>query len=466
MKKPKAEVDNILEVLATLRKHRVAETVDRASGISPEKVRSRLRGHTKLTVEDLSALLAAMNVDPVEFAAWMEAGFHPEVYLRKLEKKRPSQVRHLRALASRAPAKEYSAEEIREQADGLEDLRPFDVDAAREGALEILRTTEHRPAVVDRDSLCEAWGIVGAIQRSRGRYSSAAYCLCRSLVMGGLDEVSTVRRALIFQRIAYLLSDQGDFEHAEQVLGVALLTSTKADEWRVVGRVLVSTGVLNGKRARYEEAIGAYERSLRLMPEEEWHACFSAYQGLGAAWAFRGELKESLANLKSALAVLDALPSPPPILKGVVIWLRAEIQLLRDDLPAAGRGFDEVREIYIDQGMRPIDIALISLRLAKVLLLEGNHAELNELAHQMFALLGPIERQNRLVSAAYAEFMSLTLRGKLTAEFLESLYRRMHGDAQAAPPLLPLKKRRHSSKRRVITGSIRDRRGPGRRGQT
>ncbi len=449
MKKPKAEVDDILEVLAVLRKHRGGGKVDRAIGMSTEKVVSRLRGETHLTVGDLSALLAGMEVDPVEFAAWMDAGFHPEVYLRKLARKRPGQVRHLRALATRAPAEGYSAEEIWEKADGLEMLRLFDVDAAREGALEVLRTAEHRPGVVGRDSVCEAWGIVGAIQRGRGRYSSSAYCLRRSLVIGGPGDVPTVRRALIFQRLAYLVSDQGDFEQADQVLGVALLTSTKAKDWRAVARVLVSMGVLNGKRDRLDESIEAYERSLRMLLAEEWLYRFSAYQGLGISWTFRGKLSKALVQLNHALGVVGALSSPSPMIKCVVLWLRAEILLLRQELPAAKTDFEAVRQIFLAQEMRPIDIALVSLRLAKILILEGGHAELDELTRQMFSLLGPIERQNKLASGAFSEFMNLTLRGELTADFLERLYRKMHGGAQTAPPLLPPKMRRRSPERRT-----------------
>ena len=59
----------------------------------------------------------------MEFAAWRQAGFHPEVYLRDLARKGPNQVRHVREQAAREPVNESSPEEIRERADGLEVLR-------------------------------------------------------------------------------------------------------------------------------------------------------------------------------------------------------------------------------------------------------------------------------------------------------------------------------------------------------
>ncbi len=457
MEGPKAQTDGILEVLATLRRHRGAAAVDRASGLSSAKVRSRLRGETALTVGELSALLGGLEVDPVEFAAWREAGFHPEAYLRQLAAKRPTQVRHIRDLAAREPARRSTAEEIREQAEGLEVLRLFDVAAAREGALEVLRTAEHRPEVVDRESVCEAWGIVGAIQRSRGRSASAAHGLLKALVVGGAGQVSTVRRTSTLQRVAYLMSYEGNFEQAEGVLEGGRLIGVRALDWRAVGRVLVSLGALLGRVGRLEESIDAHETSLRLLPAAEWHLRFAAYQGLGLSWASRGDLQSALTKLDSALEVLECLESAPPSIKCWVLWLRAEILLARQDLPAAELGFKAVRTIYIAQGMSSIDIAVVSLRLAKVMLLQGEFAELKELAHQMFVLLGRIERESRLVSGAFASFLRLGVRGELTAEFLESLYRRMHGSAKEAPPLLSLTE--HSGP----TGArVKDRSTPGR----
>ncbi len=438
MEKPKPETDDILDVLAVLRKHRGGKTVDRPSGMTTDKIRSRLRGETHLTVVDLSALLASMGVDPVEFAAWRAAGFHPEVYLRELEKKRPSQVRHLRALAARTPVQEYSAEEIRRQAEGLEELRLFDVDAALQGALEILRTAEHRPAMVDRDSLCEAWGIVGAIQRSRGRGASAAYGLLQALVVGGAGQVSTLRRTSTLQRVAYLMGYEGDLDLSEQVLDIARLIGVREKDWQAVGRVMVSWGGFVGRGGRLGESIDAYSTSLQLLPPGEWYGRFSAYQGLGVSWAFRGDLDESLTQLEKALEVLEPVAVAPPIIRYGALWLRAEILMLRGNLSAARSDFQRVKEIFVARGMTPIDIALVSLRLAKILLLEGNRVEFHQISRQMFALLRAIERQNGLLSAAYAEFMNLTVQGKVTVEFLESLYRKMHGSAAAAPPLLPL----------------------------
>ncbi len=436
MEEPKTQTDDILDVLATLRQHRGARAVDRASGLDSAKVRSRLRGDSILTAGELSALVAGLGVDPVEFAAWRQAGFHPEVYLRDLARSGPNQVRHVRELAAREPATESSAAEVRERADGLEVLRLFDVKAARREAFEVLRTAEHRPEAVDRDSLCEAWGIVGAIQRSCGRSASAAYGLLRALVVGGAGRVAPVRRTSALQRVAFLMSYEGDFGLGEQVLEVARLIGARGQDWRAVGRVLVSLGGLLGKTGRLDASIDAHQTSLLLLPPAEWHLRFAAYQGLGLSWVSRGRLRCALAQLDSALEVLEGLPSAPPAIKCWALWLRAEILLAREDLPAAESGFRAVSDIYKAQKSGPTDIAVVSLRLAKALLLQGKIAQLGELAREMVVLLGPIERQNRLVSGAFASFLRLGVRGELTAEFLESLYRRLHGSAREAPPLL------------------------------
>ncbi len=304
-------MDDLLGVLWTLRKHRGGEKVDRAAGMSSAAVRARLRGARQLTVDDLAALLAGMKIDPVEFAAWRTAGFHPEVYLRELEKAEPSQVRHLRQLAARAPAEEHGAEEIRRQAGGLEVLRLVDADAARERALEILRTAARRPEAVDRENRCEAWGTVGAIQRRRGTTSSAAFCLRQALVLGIAGEVSTLRRASTLQRLAYLMSDQGDLEQAEQVLQVARVIAV--GDGYAIGRILVSEGALLERMGRLEDAVAAYETSLAWIPAHAWHYRLAALRGLGVSQALRGNPGEALAQLDRVLALVDALllPSPP-----------------------------------------------------------------------------------------------------------------------------------------------------------
>lgn len=462
MKKPKAAVDDLLTVLGTLRKHRGAEAVDRKIGLSSEKVRARLRGATAMTVEDLCAFLAGMKLDPVELAAWMAAGFHPEVYLHELERKKPAQVRHVRELIAREPKERYGAEEIDHMAEGLEVRRLFNVGGAREEALEILRAAGRRPEVVGPESLCEAWGILGAIQRGRGRHSSAAWCLRKALVVGGAGQVSTVRRTSILQRVAYLMGYRGDFERAGQTLEVASLIAAKGKDRRAAGRVLVSLGGFHGRASRLDDSIDAYEMSLLLLPTDDWHLRFTAHHGLGLSWAFRGDLRESLMQLEKALKVFDPMPVAPPIMKYGALWLRAEVLMLREDLPASRRDLEAVREIYIAERMRPIDIALVSLRLAKVLLLEGKLPELQELTDQMFGLLGPIERQNEIISGVYAEFMNLSLQGELTVELLEGFYRKMHGDAEQAPPLLPIRVRGGSPGPGVKGASSRNRDPAGR----
>ncbi len=73
----------------------------------------------------------------------------------------------------------------------------------------------------------------------------------------------------------------------------------------------MSEGALLERMARPEDAIAAYEASLAWIPAHAWHYRFSALRGLGVSQALRGNLGEALAQLNRALALVDALPSPP-----------------------------------------------------------------------------------------------------------------------------------------------------------
>ena len=369
-----------------------------------------------------------MEIDPADFLAFVRADFNPEVRLHLLGKESPGQVRYLkRDLLSKPPAADYSPDELGQMAEGLEELRILDMDSARAEAVEILRTMRQRPGSVDPHDECEAWGIVGTIQRDRGRYSSAAYCLGRALQIPGARRVSTL------QRVAYLLSDLGEFDSASRVLDVAAMTVAQRRNWPDLGRLLVSQGALYGRTGDLREAIRSYKTSLSLLPSSLWYGRFAASHGLGLAYATLGETEEALEHLGDALQETEGSSA---LVQWGALWLRAEILLRTGRLQAARQDLTVAREILLSKSMSPLDIALVSIRLVHVLFLQEEPDELYELATQMLSMLEPIQQQNALLAGTYAHFPRLAIRGELTADLIDSVYRKMHQGSQQAPPLL------------------------------
>ncbi len=428
MSNPKDDVARILSDLTVLRQLRGCQKVDRKLGRSSSQVRRLLTGQVGLKVGDFFRLLDVMDIDRQEFFAWSEAGFYPEVYLRELEKKNEDQARYMtRTQLAKPPEKEYSDREIREKAEGLEEGRLLDMEAAWRDALEVLRSAQLR--AVEPQHECEAWGIAGSIQRDRGRYSSSAYCLRRALVIPGVDRTPTLRR------VAKLLSDQGEFGDALKVLDVAMRMGVAARDWPGVSRTLISEGALRSNTGEPIKATGAYETSLVLLPADEWHGRFSALQGLGLCWIHRGDIDKALEYLEEALGLLEDVGTPP-LIRSWALWPKAEIHLYRQELKPAETDFSNLKQIYTDASMSALDVALASLRLAKVLFLAGKHSAVWSLTKEMLSLLERLQKENKLLAGAFAQFLRLAMGGNLTADLLEKIYRVMRKGAKKAPPLL------------------------------
>jgi hypothetical protein len=83
------------------------------------------------------------------------------------------------------------------------------------------------------------------------------------------------------------------------------------------------------------------------------------------------------------------------------------------------------------------EVALVSLRLTQVYLLQGDRRRLGDLLKEMLYQLRDIERMNKVLGAAYGEFLAEATRGQISAEVLDHLYHTMRGGAQHAPPFLP-----------------------------
>ena len=93
------------------------------------------------------------------------------------------------------------------------------------------------------------------------------------------------------------------------------------------------------------------------------------------------------------------------------------VALQQGRLEAAQTALREARRGFVEQG-DPLDVALVSLRLAKALFLAGDIRQMQRLAAEMLRLLKPLEK-NRIASAAIHEFTRASLSGEVTLELLE-----------------------------------------------
>jgi tetratricopeptide (TPR) repeat protein len=398
--------------------------------VSRSAAYKRLSGRQSLGVNDLGKALAILDLAFDDFLHGVRTGYHPELLLADVAAEDRDQVKNFRRNHLRQPPRRaYGSEELRQMAEGLETLRFRDPRAAWDDAREVLRTADLEP-----DVAAEAWGVMGVLNRFKGRPAITAFCLGETFRAGG----SASTKARNFTRLAMLL-----FCHVGDA-GLALEATRDARELYCAcgdtageGKTMVDEAVVlvNGT-GDYRRALAAYEKALKLLPEELVVYRFCALQGIAVACVYLGDVRRALERLDQALAV--AVEHPAAYLSSGVLWLKGEIVLLLGHHREAARYFGIVRDRYLDLQIGPVEIAVISLRLAKAHFLLGDRRQVRRTLEDVLFRLGDVERANPLLGAALGEFLRETARGQVTAELLEEIYRTLRGGAETAPPLLPV----------------------------
>ncbi len=275
---------------------------------------------------------------------------------------------------------------------------------------------------------------MGVLNRFKGRPAITAFCLGKAFRAGGSERM----KARNLQRLAILLfCHAGDAGLALEATRAARNLYCACGDAAGEGKTMVDEGlILVNATGEYRRALAAYEKALKLLPAELVVSRFCALQGIAVARVYLGEVRQALERLEQALAV--SVEHPTAYLASGVVWLKGEIALLLGQSREAARYFGIVRDRYLDLEMGPVEIAVISLRVAKAHFLQGDRRQLRRTLEDVLLRLGDVEQANRLLGAALGEFLRENARGQVTAEILEEIYRTMRGGSETAPPLLPV----------------------------
>ncbi len=163
---------------------------------------------------------------------------------------------------------------------------------------------------------------------------------------------------------------------------------------------------------------------MEYLPEEIWIGRWSCYQGLGRIYTEQGKLEDARHAVEEA-ATAHRTSAGQNWWR--LVWLQGDIALEDKDFKSAERLLREARGGFTDLG-NPLDVALVSLRLAKVLLMAGRVVEMQALAAEMMRLLKPLEK-NRIAGGAVYEFTCAALAGEVTVDLLDSLFKKLEESA-------------------------------------
>ena len=436
----KARCSKLLRVLAEERAshgHGAAATIDRKLHRSEGYLGRVLRGEIGLQVEMLFQTLDILDVDAEDFfARAIGTQVEAERLLARMTRQSPAVEDPLliRAEANLHPqswkTQGSSAEEfgqLREHLESIDDLRFSDPEEAsfaiREALEACLDRIEAEASAEHAELLCQALGVMGSIARVRGDFYVSARTLHLALVLARKQDL-VKHRARLLQRTSYLIGDQGEYDLAILLTQQASDLYTLLDDRLGLGKSLVDRGIMLFHAGRTEEAQKIYEASLQYLSEDMWQFRAAVFQGLGQIYTCQGRLAEARESCEQAMRALRTKEGPN---WWRLIWLQGEISLKENSLPEAKKCFSAVRRSFSQQS-NPLDYAVASLRLAKVLLMEGRTLEVQQLAGELICLLRPL-RKNKLASAAIHELARAALTGKLNEVFLDKIYRRIRTES-------------------------------------
>jgi len=237
---------------------------------------------------------------------------------------------------------------------------------------------------VVKDLQARAWAYLGNARRMAFDLPGAEEALAQAERLVETGSADPLEEARILDLRASLLSDQGRFEQAAELLDLVIDIYDNLREPHRKGRAMVSKGLFLGYAGWPEEAIPVIRRGLALLDwEAEPRLVLMARHNL--AWCLndcgRGqEAWELLQRLRHAYSEFD-----DPWTRLRFVWLSGLIQANLGHVAAAEENLNEVRGLLLAEG-RGYDAALATLDAAELYLRAGRSAEVKRLAGEMFTL--------------------------------------------------------------------------------
>jgi tetratricopeptide (TPR) repeat protein len=269
-----------------------------------------------------------------------------------------------------------------------------------------------------QDLQARAWAYLGNARRIAFDLAGAeeALALADRLVEGG--SADPLEEARILDLRASLLSDQGHFEQAAELLDVVIDIYADLREPHRQGRAMISRGVFLGYSGWPEEAIREIRKGLGLVDwEREPRLVLISRHNL--AWFLNdcGRAEEALRQLARFRHTYRDFPDNWTGLR--LAWLDGRIAARQGRLAEAESALREVRRSFLAGG-HGYDASLVTLDLANLYLEEGRAAEVRALAEEMLDvfLSHDIHRQ---ALAALAVFQKAAERDDATPGLVQEI---------------------------------------------
>ena len=254
---------------------------------------------------------------------------------------------------------------------------------------------------VVHDLKARAWAYLGNARRISSDLTGAEQALAHAGALAELGSADPLEEARILDFKASLLSDQGRFERAVDLLDAVIDIYEEIRDPHRKGRALISQALFLSYAGRPERTVERIRQGLDLIDgEEEPRLVLMARHNL--AWALNdcGRSAEALRQLESFRHAYGEFPDPWTALR--LAWLEGRIAAGLGKLEEAGRLLRQVRERFVGQALG-YDASMVTLDLAALYLREGRTAEVRQLAAEMLPIFlsQDVHRQALAALAAF-----------------------------------------------------------------
>lgn len=262
----------------------------------------------------------------------------------------------------------------------------------------------HYGRAVVQDLRARAWAYLGNARRISSDLPGAEQALKHAEALAEEGSADPLEEARLLDLKASLLSDQGRFEEAAEVLGVVIDIYEEVRDPHRKGRALISQGLFLSYAGRPDKAVERIRLGLSLIdPATESRLVLMACHNL--AWALNdcGRAEEALRYLESFRSSYAEFPNAWTGLR--LRWLEGRIAAGLGRLDEAEERLRAVRESFVEQGLG-YDASMVTLDLAALYLgQEGRGAEVRKLAAEMLPvfLSQDVHRQALAALAAFQQ---------------------------------------------------------------
>jgi len=234
---------------------------------------------------------------------------------------------------------------------------------------------------VVQDLQARAWAYLGNARRIAFDLAGAEEALTRAERLAEGGSADPLEEARILDLRASLLSDQGHFEQAAELLDVVIDIYSELNELHRKGRAMISKGVFLGYSGWHEEAIRQLRKGLSFVDwDREPRLVLMARHNLAWFLTDRGRAEEASRQLERFRHTYHEFSSSWTRLR--LAWLEGRIAGRLGRLDEAESTLGEVRRGFLAEG-QGYDASLVTLDLARLYLEEGRTAEVRTLAEEM-----------------------------------------------------------------------------------